>query len=678
MVAAIAAIAAETVSVVITPTQDYRRTDHPVPGKPLSGLDAWTNSLLGFYRRRARVVANLERKALEVDALARRWQPVRDHVLQTKLAELRQEFRRRPHHPELPLTETLAVVREAADRQVGLRPFTVQLMGAVALHQGYLAEMATGEGKTLTAGLAAVLAGWTALPCHIITANDYLVQRDAEWLRPLYRFCGLTVGFVTGDMTPADRRSGYGADITYATSKEIVADFLRDRLHLGPRQNASRRLLESLLAPQVLARADLVMRGLHTAIVDEADCLLIDEAVTPLIIASPQKNSELQEAAQLAQAMVSPLQPDRDYTVDTRHREIELTDTGRKQIAAFDGALPPLFRSMNRRQELVRQALVAQEFFHPGKQYALMEGKVVIVDEFTGRLMPQRTWRAGLHQAIEAKEGLPITDPTETLARLSFQRFFRLFRRLSGMTGTAREAAGELWQLYRLPVVPIPTNKPCLRRVEPDRFFAAAAAKWKAIVEDILRLHQTGRPVLVGTRSILASERLAAQLRPLGLDFQLLNAIHHREEAQIVAAAGQPGKITIATNMAGRGTDIRLGAGVASQGGLHVIATERHEARRIDRQLFGRSARQGDSGSAQAYTSLEDELVQRYLPGVIRRQLQSTLRSGAPGARRLAGAAIVMAQKRAEKHAYRQRCAVLKLDTWLEDALSFAGINSEM
>jgi preprotein translocase subunit SecA len=546
-------------------------------------------------------------------------------------------------------------------------------MGSLVLYRGCLTEMATGEGKTLTAGLTAVLAGWTARPCHIITANDYLVQRDAEWLRPLYSFCGLKVGFVTAQMSPAERRAGYACHITYTTSKEIVADFLRDRLRLGPWVNPYRRLIQSLLAPQFLERADLVLRGLHTAIVDEADCLLIDEAVTPLIIAAPHENEALREATRLAHQMVVSLQPGVDYQIILRHREIEFNECGRQKIIAQSDNLPPLLRGVNRRLELTRQALVAREFYHLGQQYTLIDGKVVIVDEFTGRLMHQRTWRAGLHQAVEAKEGLAITDPTETLARLSFQRFFRLFHRLAGMTGTAHEASTEFWQIYRLPVISIPTNKPCLRQVLPDRIFADSLSKWQAIVADIQQLHQTGRPLLVGTRSVTASEQLAERLTACGLEFSLLNAVRHREEAQIVAEAGRTGRITIATNMAGRGTDIRLGFGVAGMGGLHVIATERHEARRIDRQLFGRSARQGDPGTAQAYISLDDELLRRFLPGAIRRRLVEAFRTGSSGLKNATSSAVTLAQKRAERQAFHQRRSVLKMDTWLDEALSFAG-----
>jgi preprotein translocase subunit SecA len=518
-----------------------------------------------------------------------------------------------------------------------------------------------------------VLAGWTKRPCHVVTVNDYLVQRDAEWLTPLYHFCSVRVGFVTGLMNPTERRHGYGADVTYTTSKEILADFLRDGLYVGPLRNPTRRLIRRMLQPPAAAQEGLVMRGLHTAIIDEADSVLIDEAVTPLIISAQHKNEALREVAQIAQELVAPLEPPIDYAVNLRYREVELNDEGLRKVETRCHALPGIWRGNDRRLELVKQALVAREFYHRDKQYIIAEGKLVIVDEFTGRQMPMRTWREGMHQAIEAKEGLEISDPSETIARMSFQRFFRLYHRLSGMTGTAWEAADEFWQTYKLPVIRIPTNRPCIREHRRDRIFADEESKWHALAEEIVRLHATRRPILIGTRSVAASEKLASLLREKELEFRLLNAVRHEEEAQIVAVAGYEGRITIATNMAGRGTDIKLGQGVPELGGLHVIATERHESGRVDRQLFGRAARQGDRGSAQAFVSVEDELLRRHLPQGLRRQLQAVARHGVPGRQTMVEAAFALAQRNAQRLAFRQRKNVLKMDDWMEDALSFAG-----
>jgi preprotein translocase subunit SecA len=658
---------------VTTPTQDYRRTSYHAPERLLKGLDAGMHSVMGLYQRRPSILTELRRDAQSIDALALSVTGLTDHHLHERLFEFRDAFRRGGRPCREALFPALAAIREAARRQVGLHPFLVQLMGALALHRGYLAEMATGEGKTLTAGLAATLAGWSRRPCHIITVNDYLVQRDAEWLKPLYSFCGARVGYVASQMDPAARRQGYEADVTYVTSKEVLADFLRDRLRVGELKDPIRRLIRRLILPQLAADDGLVLRGLHTAIVDEADSVLIDEAVTPLIISTQHKNEVLREVVQLAQEIVGPFEPELDYQINQRYREVELTRAGHEKLAARCAALKGIWRGTDRRLELVRQALLAREFYLPGKQYVINEGKIVIVDEFTGRPMPQRSWRQGMHQAIEAKEEVPITDPAETVARLSFQRYFRLYYQLSGMTGTGREAAGEFWQIYRLAVVSIPTNRPCIRIHHPDRIFAEEASKWKAVVDEVARIHATGRPQLIGTRNVAASEKLAAMLAERGLYFRLLNAVRNQEEAAIIANAGYRSQITIATNMAGRGTDIKLERGVPQLGGLHVLATERHESGRVDRQLFGRSARQGDPGSAQAFVSAEDELIRRHLPKPVQRNLESVLAANLPGHQRLGQAAFALAQRKAQRLAFHQRKAVLRMDDWLEEALSFTG-----
>jgi preprotein translocase subunit SecA len=655
------------------PTYDYRRTGYKPPVPLLKGMDAVVNRAIGAYRRRAAVFEQLKRDATEVERLGSDWAEMNSKMLHRRVLEFGDRFRRGGREAQACVLPALAAVREVADRELGMRPFFVQIMGALALHRGYLAEMATGEGKTLTAGLAAVLGGWTERPCHVVTVNDYLVERDAARLRPLYEYCGVGVGCVTGAMTPDDRRKGYAEDVTYLTSKELLADFLRDRLLLGTLHHPTRRLIRQLLANQRLATDTLVMRGLHTAIIDEADSVLIDEAVTPLIISTTRENALLKEAGLTAQKIVAGLIPDQHYSRNVRFKEIELTEAGLQVIADSAATLPGVWRGDSRRMELAIQALVAREFFHRDKQYIIENGKIVIVDEFTGRPMPQRTWREGMHQAIEAKEGLPISDPSETIARLSFQRFFRCFHKLSGMTGTAREAAGEFWQIYRLPVVTIPTNRPCVREHWNDRIFPDETSKWWAVSEEIARIHETGRPVLVGTRSVAASERLAGMLASRGLHCAVLNAVRLSEESAVVSFAGDASRITIATNMAGRGTDILLGHGVAAKGGLHVVATERHESGRVDRQLFGRAARQGDPGSAQAFVSIEDELIRRYLPPSAQKVLGSAVTGKFPGWEILANWSFHEAQRRAQQLAYKQRQGVMRSDLWFGEALAFAG-----
>jgi len=661
---------------MMLPTQDYRSTQIKIPEKLRGGMDGAMHGLVGWYRRRASVGRLLERESQMISEKARDLIHVSDRRLRNRLSEMQDRFRRQKRGYEDLLGEALATVVEVARRTLGMRPYPVQVMGALALYRGHLAEMATGEGKSLTACLPAILAAWTGRPFHFVTVNDYLADRDAVELRPLYDFCGVSVGCVKGEMAPKERRENYDRGVVYTTLKELVADFLRDRLIIGALHDPARRLLRQLLQPQLRNLEGVALKGLDTAIVDEADSVLIDEAVTPLIISRSQENKPLVEASEIAQNIATPLEPGRDYTIDHKYKEIELTKEGSVKIETNSQLLQGIWRGHARREELVKQALTAREFYRRDQQYVIQDDKVAIVDEFTGRLMPNRTWRHGLHQAVEAKEGLPVSNPSETLARLSFQRFFRFFRKLSGMTGTAQEATAEFWHIYRLPVLTIPTNKPCVRKILPDSVFSSATDKWKAIVQTIQQWHQSGRPVLVGTRSVQASESLAAMLSAEGLEFNLLNAVRNKEEAQIVAAAGEQNRITISTNMAGRGTDIKLGRGVVEMGGLHVIATERHESGRIDRQLFGRCARQGDPGSAQAFMALDDELIQRFVRAPMRKRLADAIRMRAPGSGRMAEAALKHAQRAAQRLAYRQRRNVLKMDTWLEEALSFSGSGS--
>lgn len=653
----------------------YRRTGYRRPDPLLSGIDATVHSVAGRFTRRSGIARQFLQDAEAVDKMECDWTGLSDHDLRLRLHEFREQFRRGGEQAEAELLPALAGLREAAHRKLGLRAFPVQLAGALALYRGKLVEMATGEGKTLTAGLAAALSGWNPQPTHVITVNDYLVKRDAEWLGPFYRFCGASVGYVVGGSSPDERRAGHACDITYTTSKELLADFLRDRLRMGGLRHPEQRLIRNLLRPGGgSGQGDLVLRGLHSAIVDEADSVLIDEAVTPLIISAPKENKALENVVSMAARIVSPLEKGTHYRVDQRYREIDLTDAGRDAVEEECENLPGIWRGLHRRDELIQQALVAREFFLKDKQYVVVDGKIVIVDEFTGRQMPQRSWRQGMHQAIEAKEGIQISHPTETTARLSFQRFFRFFEKLSGMTGTANEAADEFWRIYRLPVVRIPTNKRCIRQRLPERVFVSETEKWAAIVEEIKAVHASGRPILVGTRSVNSSQKLADLLKTERLNFQLLNAVHHLEEAQIVADAGQRDRITIATNMAGRGTDIKLGKGVSELGGLHVIGTERHESGRVDRQLFGRSGRQGDAGSARMFSCLVDELPRRHLNMAVRGSALSLLKSGFPMSRSAGLAALKRAQSAAERFSFKQRKSVLATDTWMEDALAFTGM----
>jgi preprotein translocase subunit SecA len=598
------------------------------------------------------------------------------HIADSKLRETANHLHERirlGRHSAGDHDRAFALVREVADRKIGLRPFPLQVVAALAIEAGCIAEMATGEGKTLVATMPACLAGWRGRGCHVVTANEYLAKRDAAWMAPIYRFCGLEVAHIQQGMTPAERRQAYQAHITYCTNKEVAADFLRDRLLMGRLQDLPSALLAKIAGGPGAKTELLVQRGLETAIVDEADSVLIDEAVTPLIISGDGRNKEQVNAYNQAAMLAGKLDPSRDYRINRRVREVGLTAAGKQCLAEMAEPLGGLWAGARRREELVVQALVAREFFERDKQYIIDDGKVVIVDEFTGRIMPDRNWREGLHQAVEAKEGVEVCPPKETYGRISFQRFFRLYRKLSGMTGTGAEAENEFWQIYHRPVVVIPTHRPCQRKVMPDRVFTNKRAKWAAVVGEVKRIHKSGRPILIGTRNVQASESLSRLLSTEALEHQVLNAVRDEEEAQIVAGAGQESRITVATNMAGRGTDISLGRGVAALGGLHVIATERHEAGRIDRQLYGRCSRQGDPGSAQAFVGLDDELPQQYahLTAAVMRRCYG--RSNREISSSLSRYLIDDAQRRAERTALRRRKVVLQTDNWMDDYLGFAG-----
>ena len=651
----------------MNPTADYRKTVTVAPRELPRGLDSLVARGIGAARRSAVVRVRLEKKARVAFAEYEALEAIGAVALQTQLAEHRTAMRRSPGNRALEL-RGLSLAAELARRTLGLRPHFVQVLGALILLDGALAEMATGEGKTLVVGIAAAVAGWSARPVQVVTANDYLAERDAEWLSPFFKACGLQCGAVIGTSEPPERRAIYAKDIVYTTGKELLADYLRDRIQLGAMADGARRHLRFLLKPGQDLRT--VQRGLHTVFVDEADNLLIDEAVTPLIISQAQPNDALREACDAAHTLASRMERGRDYRVDMAMQSVELTQC----ISLDDQAVPGIFAPAKWREDLLKQALKAREFFHRDRQYVVDDGKLHLVDESTGRLMPNRSWRQGLHQAVEAKEGIEMSDPTETIARMSFQRFFRMFQRLGGLTGTAREARDELWLVYGLAVIPVATNKPLRRTQIPDRFFATQSEKWSAVVAEATRLSAAGRPVLIGTRTISASEEISRRLFAVGVPHRVLNAVRHHDEATVIAEAGQRGCITVATNMAGRGTDIRLSADAERAGGLHVIATERNSSGRIDRQLFGRAGRQGDPGSAQAFVALDDDLFLRNLPVAGQRALRALMGSKFPGSLALLRAAVAQAQRKSQRRAFQQRRSVMAADSWMEDALSFCGV----
>ena len=650
----------------------YRHQRRNLP----KGLDAWWHAGVGRLRQTLPRTHALMTEAKRVCDLSRRFATLRDHELKEQLASLHEVYRRGRAGGE-DRVRAMAGIRESAKRTLGMEPYPVQVAAGLGLTKNLFVELATGEGKTLVAATPAIFAGWRGRGCHLITVNDYLAARDAETLQPLYEFCGLRVASVDEEMSPQDRRDAYAADITYCTNKSVAADYLRDRIALGRLHGLTDALLTSRLPrPRNLRNPrsptqrgfhfrGLVMRGLETAIIDEADSVLIDEAVTPLIISQESNDAQRIAAFKTAAGLAADLTLDEDFTLNRRYREVDFTRQGKRRLAERCVGLDDGWQGERLREEMVNQALSARHLFLRDQHYVVQDDQVVIVDESTGRLMPDRSWRAGLHQAVEAKEGVEVTPPKETLARVSFQRFFRGYRHLSAMSGTGWEARHELWQNYRLLTAQVPTHRPCIRAWDGERVLADTAQKLQAVVDEVERVHATGRPVLLGTRSVESSEDLSVLLTERNLFHQVLNAVRHEEEASIVAQAGQKGAITIATNMAGRGTDIKLGPGVAKLGGLHVVSVERNDSKRIDRQFVGRAGRQGDPGSAVGFAALDDVLIKRYGTRLAKRLATS---SNAVRSRLLD-----RAQRRAQRMGKTQRQQVMKSDDQLTEQLGFAG-----
>ena len=554
------------------------------------------------------------------------------------------EFKRRLQKGETLddiLPEAFAVCREASKRVLGMRHFDVQMLGGICLHRGNIAEMRTGEGKTLVATLAVYLNALSGKGVHVVTVNDYLATRDSEQMGRLYNFLGLSTGLIVANLDYNQRKEAYAADVTYGTNNEFGFDYLRDNM--------------------VSDVSQMVQRPLNYAIVDEVDSILIDEARTPLIISGPGSRST-DNYYKLAQ-VVPHLVKDEDYTIDEKQKTIAPTDSGITKVEKMLG-IENLYDADNiELNHLLGASLRAYAMMHRDTDYVVKDGEVVIVDEFTGRLMFGRRYSDGLHQAIEAKEGLKVERESQTLASITFQNYFRMYEKLSGMTGTAKTEEKEFNDIYGLEVIPIPPNRPLIRVDLPDLIFKSKAAKYRAVVRNAVERHQTGQPILIGTTSITQSEELSDMLLRAGVPHKVLNAKHHEQEAEIVANAGQMGMVTIATNMAGRGTDITLGEGVPELGGLAILGTERHESRRIDNQLRGRSGRQGDPGSSQFFLSLEDDLMRIFGADNISGIMDKLgMEEDEPIEHSLITKSTERAQKKVEDHNYNIRKYILEYD----------------
>ncbi len=641
------------------------------PDRKKTFLDGVAHELVGRYKRIFSSRLRIRRLVRKINRGGAAYQSFTTEELKGQVVSLRHKIAYAGLTSAL-IVESFSLIRELSNRLLGMKQYESQLTGGLILLFGMVAEMETGEGKTLTATLPAATAALAGIPVHVISVNDYLTERDATNMRPLYESLGLSVGCVIHGLSPVERREAYGSDITYVTNKELTFDYLRDRLTLNDRLDSMLLQSEFLHSREQRSRR-LLQRGLHFAIVDEADSILIDEARTPLIISGVSELEEeeqfLVEALEMAQELI-----EKDhYTLDTGKRFLRLTEDGKKQIETNAEELGGLWSGLVRRESVVYQALTAIHLFHLDREYLIRDGKIKIIDAFTGRVMADRSWEQGLHQLIELKEGCELTSKKETLAKISYQRFFRRYLHMSGMTGTAHEVESELWRVYDLTTLRVSTNRPLQRKKHPDQVFMSKKLKFEKIVQSIEQFHKSGRPVLVGTQSVAASEELSALVHEKGFKHQVLNAKHDREEAEIVSTAGQHGRITIATNMAGRGTDIILGEGVVAIGGLHVIATGRHEAARIDRQLAGRCGRQGDPGSHQAILSFEDELFGKGKPGFLT-NLSRKMMYSLPGLGQvLARISMNRMQKKIENHHAVIRKELFRQDQAQGSLLSFSG-----
>jgi preprotein translocase subunit SecA len=593
-----------------------------------------------FGTKNERYLKKLRPIVERINGMEAAMEKLADADFPVKIAQWKEEVAAGKNLDDL-LPEVFALVREAGRRVFAMRHFDVQLIGGIVLHQGRIAEMKTGEGKTLVATLPGVLNALSGKGVHVITVNDYLARRDAEWMGQLYNFLGLSVGVVMHGLNDAERQAAYGSDITYGTNNEFGFDYLRDNMKFYKEQ--------------------LVQRELNFAIVDEVDSILIDEARTPLIISGPgEKSTSLY--AQI-NTIIPRLRKDEDFTVDEKAKTVTLTDEGVvrcEEILNLDNLFDPANITV---QHHILQALKAHHIFQLDDDYIVKDGQVVIVDEFTGRLMPGRRYSDGLHQALEAKEGVKVEAENQTLASITFQNYFRMYDKLCGMTGTADTEAVEFQQIYGLEVIVIPTNKPMTRKDFPDVILRTQQEKYEAICQEIKELHLKGQPVLVGTTSIEKSELLARLLKKAKVPHNVLNAKQHEKEAEIVAEAGHRGKVTIATNMAGRGTDIVLGEGVKELGGLHILGTERHESRRIDNQLRGRSGRQGDAGSSRFYLALDDTLLRLFGSERISGLMEKLgMEDGQAIENNMISRAIENAQRKVEGHNFEIRKQLLEYD----------------
>jgi preprotein translocase subunit SecA len=615
-----------------------------------------------------------------------KYQLVLKKCSENELTQVIQDIRNKLHRQGLKNTliiKAFAIIREVANRTIGLRHYDVQVFGGWIMMNGMLAEMETGEGKTLATTLPACTAALAGIPVHVITANDYLAARDSETMKPLYQRLGLSSGSVIEGMETEQRQAAYLNDIVHTTNKQITFDYLRDRISMGDNTGSLCSQFKEIQR-QHENKEPLLLRGLCFALVDEADSILIDEAKTPLIITKTIANEDLPETFNDALFLASALFIHKDFTANNKTRQIELTSEGEAALDKLTENLPKLWKNIRKREMLVKQALSAEYFYKRNKHYVINEEKIQIVDEYTGRVMSDRSWEQGLHQMIEAKEGCLLSEPREPLARISYQRFFARYLRLGGTSGTLNEVSSELQQVYGLHVVKVATNKISKRLLQMENIYRNETVRKQIFLSRIKTIHQQQRPILIGTSSVEESEQVSQWLTTAGFLHRVLNANQNQHEAEIIAQAGQLKAITVATNMAGRGTDIMLGAkrsqsgitptpSVAKLGGLHVIALSRNESRRIDRQLYGRCARQGDPGSTEAILSLQDPALANFYSSAMLKMMVSLCPGDKPIPKFIGNIILRLPQQKNEKEQRRIRKLLLKQDRHLQRILAFSG-----
>ncbi len=649
----------------------YPQRDEDTADELESAVRSWVRKhrsrLNGRRLSQSYIVRRVDRYDLELKACS-------EEVFDNRILDLRSRLARQGLKESL-MIEAFAVIREAAMRTLGMRHFNVQLYGGWLMINGLLAEMQTGEGKTLTAALPACTAALAGIPVHVITANDYLAERDCEIMLPLYERLGLTARAVIDGMDPGECQQAYQAAIVHTTNKQVAFDYLRDRIEMGEDTGDLRLQYRQIYKQQKpgASGSALLLRGLCFAIIDEADSVLIDEANTPLIITKTLANEESAETYSDALYLASTLKAERHYKINDAKRFVELTTAGEDALEDQILRLPKVWRNKRKRETLVKQALAATHFYLRDREYVVNEDKVQIIDQSTGRLMPDRAWEQGLHQMIETKEGCLISEQREPQARISYQRFFSRYLKLGGTSGTLREVSTELQSVYGLSVREVPTNQPSKRIIMSERIFDGENDKKRALILRVREMHRLGRPILIGTRSVEESEQVSEWLAIEDIKHHVLNAKQDRNEAEIVENAGQYGAVTVATNMAGRGTDIKLGPGVGALGGLHVISLSLNDSFRVDRQLYGRCARQGDPGSAEAILSLDDPMLVNHFSSAARRLLKSLCGGDRPVPAAVARLILRQPQKRYESSQRRIRKALMKQDKQLRRTLAFSG-----